>query len=70
MLEPQLEDLSEELNIKILKINAFDHADIVSDFGVVSVPTLIVIKDGEPVDKYVGYKNKEMLTTMISPFLK
>jgi thioredoxin 1 len=65
-----LEALSEEMDIKILKVNVVDYPEISNDFGVMSVPTLIVFKDGETVDKYSGYKTKEMLSTMISPHLK
>jgi thioredoxin 1 len=72
MLEPQLEALSEEMGKKltILKVNVLDFPDISNDFGVMSVPTLIVYKNGDVVDKYTGYKNQEMLSSMISPFLK
>jgi thioredoxin 1 len=72
MLEPQLEALSEEIGKKltILKVNVLDFPDISNDFGVMSVPTLIVYKNGDVVDKYTGYKNHEMLSNMISPFLK
>jgi thioredoxin 1 len=72
MLEPQLEALSEEIGDKltILKVNVLDYPEISNDFGVMSVPTLVVFKDGETVDKYSGYKTKEMLNTMISPHLE
>jgi thioredoxin 1 len=72
MLEPQLEALSEEIGDKltILKVNVLDFPEISNDFGVMSVPTLIVYKDGEIADQYTGYKTKEMLSTMISPHLE
>ncbi len=40
-----------------------------AEFGVMSIPTLILKKDGEVVEKAIGVQNKEQLEAMIAPYL-
>ena len=57
-LAPILEELED---ISVLKINTEEHTDLAVSFGVMSIPTLILFKDGEQVGKKVGFMNKEEL---------
>jgi thioredoxin 1 len=58
MIAPVLEELDKELtNLKIAKLNVDDNPESASRFGVMSIPTLIVFKDGQPVDKVVGFQS-------------
>jgi thioredoxin len=64
---PIVEELSAELGdqAKIGKINVDNEPELASRFGVMSIPTLILFKDGQPVDKMVGLTPKEALKTKI-----
>jgi len=68
MIAPVLEELDQELagQVKIAKINVDDNPDTTSRFGVMSIPTLIVFKDGQPVDKVVGFQPKDSLKNILS----
>ena len=63
MVAPVIEELSEEMTEKItfVKLNTDDNQDTASKFGVVSIPTLILFKDGEPIDRIVGATTKNNL---------
>jgi thioredoxin 1 len=60
-LSPILEDIDKDLNdtIKIAKINADDNPQSANRFGIMSIPSLIIFKDGIPIDKIVGLQPKE-----------
>jgi len=64
---PIVEELSGELegSATIAKINVDEEPEIASQFGVMSIPTLILFKDGQPVDKMVGLQSKDALKTKI-----
>ncbi|WP_159886396.1 thioredoxin [Paenibacillus puerhi] len=68
MIAPVLEELDKEIgdNVKIAKVNVDDNPESASRFGVMSIPTLIVFKDGQPVDKVVGFQSKDALKSVIS----
>ncbi|MFD2670655.1 thioredoxin [Marinicrinis sediminis] len=68
MIAPVLEELDQEMGeqVKIAKVNVDDNQESASRFGVMSIPTLIVFKDGQPVDKVVGFQSKDALKSVIS----
>lgn len=68
MLAPILEELSAELgdSLKIAKLNVDENPETASRFGVMSIPTLIFFKDGQPVDKVVGLNSKESLKNIVA----
>jgi thioredoxin 1 len=67
MIAPILEELDKEsTNLKIAKLNVDDNPESASRFGVMSIPTLIVFKDGQPVDKVVGFQSKEALKNVVA----
>ncbi|WP_394233159.1 thioredoxin [Niallia oryzisoli] len=63
MIAPVLEDLDSEIGdkVKIVKLDVDENQETAAKFGVMSIPTLIVLKDGEVVDKVVGFQPKEAL---------
>lgn len=65
---PIVEELSTELEGQAVigKINVDDQPELAAQFGVMSIPTLILFKDGQPVDKMVGLQSKDALKTKIS----
>ena len=68
---PIVEELAGELEGKavIAKINVDEEPELASQFGVMSIPTLILFKDGQPVDKMVGLQSKDALKAKISKHL-
>ncbi|KRG11486.1 thioredoxin [Lederbergia galactosidilytica] len=72
MIAPVLEELDGELNgkAKIVKLDVDDNQETAGKYGVMSIPTLIVFKDGKEVDKTVGFQPKEALQELINkPYL-
>lgn len=64
MLSPVLEEIASELeaeNIKILKVDVDQAADIAGEYGVMSIPTLFMIKDGKNVSSQTGFKPGNVL---------
>lgn len=61
MLAPILEELE---NIDVIKVNVDLHSDLAREYGVMSVPMLVFIKDGKVVLKEVGFKDKEQIEKM------
>ncbi|MGD6804447.1 thioredoxin [Rossellomorea vietnamensis] len=71
MIAPVLEEIDDEMGdkVRIIKLNVDENAGTVGEFGVMSIPTLILFKDGVAVDKVIGFNSKEALTEMISKHL-
>ena len=63
MVAPVLEEISEEYKgkLKIGKVNVDDQGDLAMKFSVVSIPTLLLFKGGEVVNKQVGAGSKDMI---------
>lgn len=67
MLTPVINQLSEELdNIKIFKMNIDENPEVPSALGVRSIPTMMIFKNGKPVDTKVGAQPKNILTEWIN----
>lgn len=71
MIAPVLEEIDGEIGdkLKIAKVNVDDNPDAASRLGVMSIPTLIVFKNGEPVDKIVGAQPKDVLMNLLNKHL-
>ena len=71
MIAPVLEELDKEIgsNLKIAKVNVDDNPESAGRYGVMSIPTLILFKDGKPVDKVVGFQSKDALKSVVSRHL-
>ena len=65
MLAPVLEQLEKETSIKIVKINVDEIPDIARAFRIMSIPTLMLFKDGKLVKKELGYMPIERLREFI-----
>ncbi len=63
MIAPVLEQIASEQggNLKIAKMDVDVNQAVAQQFGVMSIPTLILFKGGEPVERLVGYMPKEHL---------
>ena len=65
MLAPLLEQLEKETSIKIVKINVDETPDIARAFRIMSIPTLMLFKDGKLVKKELGFMPIERLREFI-----
>lgn len=66
MLSPVVDEIAEEVtNVKVGKINVDEQPELAGQFHVMSIPTLILFKDGKTVDTSVGVKPKKAIMTMI-----
>ena len=68
MIAPVIEEIAADFEGRavVAKVNVDDCPDLAMRFGVMSIPTLILFKDGQIVDKRIGYQQKEQLEAMIS----
>jgi thioredoxin 1 len=71
MVGPVLEEIaSEEADrIKIVKVNVDEHQQHASQLGVFNIPTMIVYKNGQPVDKIVGAMPKAQIMERLKPHM-
>ncbi|HSH25334.1 MAG TPA: thioredoxin [Massilibacterium sp.] len=67
MIAPVLEELDQDLagSAKIVKVDVDENQGTAAQYGIMSIPTLIVFKNGEMVDKTVGFQPKEALAALI-----
>ena len=66
MLSPIVDEIAEEVQtIKVGKVNVDEQQDLAGKFGVMSIPTLILFKNGQPVNNSVGAKSKAALLDFI-----
>ena len=70
MQSPIIDELSEELEGKVnfYKMNVDEEPKTAQEFGIMSIPTLLVKKDGEVVDKLVGLHDKARLTEILEKY--
>lgn len=62
-ITPMIEELAAENagSVKILKVNIDDNPQTAQEYGVMSIPTLMVFKNGEVTDRFVGVQPKARL---------
>ncbi|MGB7053473.1 MAG: thioredoxin [Acidimicrobiales bacterium] len=71
MIAPVLEEIAGEQvgKLSVAKLNIDDNLDVTRRFDVMSIPTLILFKEGEPATRIVGAKGKAQLLQEISAYL-
>ena len=71
MIAPILEEIASEQGgrVRVAKLNVDDAPDVARRFEVMSIPTLILFKDGEPQHRIVGAKGKNQLLQELHPYL-
>ena len=66
MIGPSLEEISEELDgVTIAKLNIDDHPNTPGKYGVRGIPTMILFKDGQPVETKVGAAPKAQIKSWL-----
>jgi len=68
VISPLVEEIANDLNdkLKVVKVNVDDAQDLAGKYQIMSIPTLIVFKGGEPVEQIVGVMSKEQLLEKIN----
>lgn len=61
MMSPIIDEIAEEMSntVKVGKVNVDDNQDLAMEYGVMSIPTIVVIKNGEVSKTFVGVRDKE-----------
>ena len=68
MLAPVLEEVSEDFSGKanFYSVDTDDNPDLAREYGIMNIPAIVVLKDGEKVDMNVGFVPKEALADFVS----
>jgi thioredoxin 1 len=70
VIAPTLEELNEErANLRVVKLNVDDNQAIAARYDVMSIPTLILFKDGEAAKTVIGAMPKKRLEQELEPVL-
>ncbi|MGYP005823218315 len=61
MMSPIIDNIAEELgeSVKVGKVNIDDNKDLAMQFGIMSIPTVIIFKEGKAEKTFVGLRDKE-----------
>jgi thioredoxin 1 len=67
MMGPVFEELAPEFEgkLKFVKINVEESQDLATQFGITGIPAIVLVKNGEEVDRFTGFFQKDMLKAKI-----
>lgn len=71
LIAPTIEELSNDYagKIRVGKLNTDDNPKVASSFGISAIPTVLLFKGGQPVDKFVGVQPKQRMATALDGHL-
>jgi len=71
MLAPELEKVAAQMDgqVRVFKVNVDDDPNLARQFNVVSIPNMVLFKEGEPVAQTMGFQPKDKLIQFISKVL-
>jgi thioredoxin 1 len=71
MIAPVIEELANDFDGKAIigKVDVDENEPLAMRFGIMSIPTVLIFKDGEMVDKHVGFRQKTQLADAINNVL-
>jgi thioredoxin 1 len=71
MIAPLVDQIAEEYagRLKVVNMNADDNPDVVMQYAVMGLPTLILFKGGQAVERLIGYQPKDKITSKLTPHL-
>jgi thioredoxin 1 len=61
MIAPILEEIHQEFELKIVKVNADENEDFISKFQVLGIPTILLFQEGQIVERITGFQPKTVL---------
>lgn len=56
----------ENMDLNIIKVNTDKHQELAQKYGVMSIPTVYIYKNGKEVHKFIGFKSKEEINEIIN----
>ena len=65
MIAPVVEDIAKQGNVKVGKVNVDDNQELAIEYGVMSIPTLIVFENGRAVNRMMGARPKDVILEML-----
>lgn len=65
MMHPVIEELSNNSDIKIIKVDVDKHEELARKYAVMSIPTLVLFKNGEVIEKNIGFTPKDILESWV-----
>ena len=66
IMSPIISEIAEELeNVKVGKVNVDENGSLAEKYGIMSIPTIIVFKDGKPINSFVGVIDKEKIKSSL-----
>ena len=69
MVGPIVDEIAKEVNdVKVGKVNVDNDPELAANFGAMSIPLLVVVKNGEVVNQQLGAASKETLLNLIAPY--
>jgi thioredoxin 1 len=68
-VSPILDEISEELGLWVGKLNVDENPKITSQYGINSIPTMVLFKSGQPVHTIIGAKPKHTILKEISEWI-
>ena len=71
MLDPVVKQLANEWDgkVRVFKLDVDDNPDLAMNYQVMGVPTLMLFKNGQPVERVTGYQPKDRLEKKFTPHL-
>jgi thioredoxin 1 len=71
MVAPVVEQLADEYagKVAIGKLNVDENGSLAGQFGIMSIPTLGIFKDGKMIDKIIGFSSKTDLAKMLNKYM-
>lgn len=71
MLAPTIEELAKDYEgkAKVCKVDVDECPELAQRFGIYSIPALFIFKDGEAVDKLIGYRVKSQIAETLDKYL-
>ena len=68
MISPIVEEIAQDLKgkLKVAKVNVDESQELAAQFNIMSIPTLLIFKKGEPVEQMVGAMSKDQLLAKIN----
>ena len=66
MMAPVVEDVAKDESIKVGKVNIDENQELAEKYGVESIPTIIVFKNGKEYKRQVGFTDKESLLSLLN----
>lgn len=67
---PLLKKVTAEANVELVEVDIEQHPELASQFGVRSIPMVVALRNGEPVDASVGSHNEDHYVNMIQKVLE